>query len=177
MVHDLIPVTHPEYCAPPSKPDTPEDTNHTGHRGRRRTNSQSTLQALCAYAADKGLPMPPALAAPLASVTFSKGESCRPFEAPYFVMLSTIEPRKNHWLMLHVWRRLVERLGEKAPRLVVIGQRGWECENVLDLLERCEALRASSSRREDVRTRSSLHTCVMLERFCSHPLSKVMACL
>jgi len=142
MVHDLIPVTHPEYCRP---------TEQTRHARRIQTilataagvvtNSQSTLQALSAYAADKGLPMPPALAAPLASVTFSQGESCRPFKAPYFVMLSTIEPRKNHWLMLHVWRRLVERLGEKAPRLVVIGQRGWECENVLDLLERCEALR------------------------------------
>jgi glycosyltransferase involved in cell wall biosynthesis len=142
MVHDLIPVTHPEYCRP---------TEQARHVRRIQTilataagvvtNSQSTLQALCAYAADKGLPMPPALTAPLASVTFSQGAGCRPLESPYFVMLSTIEPRKNHWLMLHVWRRLVERLGEKAPRLVVIGQRGWECENVLDLLERCEVLR------------------------------------
>ena len=29
------------------------------------------------------------------------------------------------------------------PRLVVIGQRGWECEQVVDLLERCEALRGT----------------------------------
>ena len=27
-----------------------------------------------------------------------------------------------------------------APRLVIIGQRGWECENVVDLLERSELL-------------------------------------
>jgi len=44
-------------------------------------------------------------------------------------------------MILHVWRRLVERLWAKAPRLVVIGQRGWECENVVDLLERCQELR------------------------------------
>jgi glycosyltransferase involved in cell wall biosynthesis len=56
-------------------------------------------------------------------------------------MLSTIEPRKNHWMILQVWRRLIERHGAAAPRLVVVGQRGWECENVLDLLERCESLR------------------------------------
>jgi glycosyltransferase involved in cell wall biosynthesis len=56
-------------------------------------------------------------------------------------MLGTIEPRKNHWLMLQLWRQLIERLGEHAPRLVIIGQRGWECENVVDLLERCESLK------------------------------------
>src|SRR5580698_988440 len=60
---------------------------------------------------------------------------------PYFVILGTIEPRKNHWLLLQVWRRLVERLGDRTPRLVVIGQRGWECENAVDMLERCEELR------------------------------------
>src|SRR5438067_505392 len=56
-------------------------------------------------------------------------------------MLLTIEPRKNHWMILQVWRRLVELHGAAAPRLVIVGQRGWECENVLDLLERCESLR------------------------------------
>jgi glycosyltransferase involved in cell wall biosynthesis len=55
--------------------------------------------------------------------------------------LGTIEPRKNHVLLLTLWRELVARWGQDAPHLVVIGQRGWECENVVDLLERCEALR------------------------------------
>jgi len=31
--------------------------------------------------------------------------------------------------------------GAAAPKLVVIGQRGWECEQAIDLLDRCEALR------------------------------------
>ncbi|MEG2045283.1 MAG: glycosyltransferase [Comamonas sp.] len=44
-------------------------------------------------------------------------------------------------LLLNVWRALVQRDGERAPRLVIVGQRGWECEQVLDLLDRCEALR------------------------------------
>jgi len=29
----------------------------------------------------------------------------RPIEGTYFVMVSTIEPRKNHWMLLHIWRR------------------------------------------------------------------------
>jgi len=61
--------------------------------------------------------------------------------APYFVVLSTIEPRKNHWFLLQMWRRLVETMGDSAPRLVIIGQRGWECENVAYMLERSEKLK------------------------------------
>jgi glycosyltransferase involved in cell wall biosynthesis len=59
---------------------------------------------------------------------------------PYFVMCSTIEPRKNHLLLLHVWRELVRRDGAMAPKLLVIGDRGWENENVVDLLERCRGI-------------------------------------
>ena len=54
--------------------------------------------------------------------------------------LGTIEPRKNHLLLLHLWRELAEALGDAAPKLLLIGRRGWENENILDLLERCPAL-------------------------------------
>jgi glycosyltransferase involved in cell wall biosynthesis len=65
-----------------------------------------------------------------------------PLAQPYFVILGTIEPRKNHWLLLHLWRELVAAHGAgRVPHLVVIGQRGWECENVVDLLERCDSLK------------------------------------
>jgi glycosyltransferase involved in cell wall biosynthesis len=56
-------------------------------------------------------------------------------------MLGTIEARKNHLLILQLWRDLVRRLGASAPHLVLIGRRGWESEQVLDLLDRCESLR------------------------------------
>jgi len=142
MIHDVIPVTHPEYCRPPER-----------QRHMRRldavlrtasaviTNSGATLRALSEYARSRGLAMPPTIAAPLAASAFSADSEQRPLAEPYFVMLSTIEPRKNHWMILQVWRRLVELHGAAAPRLVIVGQRGWECENVLDLLERCESLR------------------------------------
>jgi glycosyltransferase involved in cell wall biosynthesis len=55
--------------------------------------------------------------------------------------VGTIEPRKNHLLLLHLWRRLVSEHGETAPQLLIVGQRGWENENVVDLLDRCNALR------------------------------------
>ena len=56
-------------------------------------------------------------------------------------MVGTIEARKNHLMLLQVWQRLVQRFGTNAPRLLIIGQRGWECEQVFDLLDRGETLR------------------------------------
>ncbi len=161
FVHDLIPITHPEYCRP----------GECGkHRLRMNTvlehghgviaNSVQTLDELVAYGEAVGLPMPPAAVAPLAPARLPAPAASPPLEQPYFVMLGTIEPRKNHWLLLQVWRQLVERLGDAAPRLMVIGQRGWECENVVDLLERCAPLQGFVHERaacSDAELASCLH--------------------
>lgn len=61
---------------------------------------------------------------------------------PYFVMVGTIEPRKNHLLILNLWRRMAEQ-GGPVPKLVLVGGRGWENEQVVDMLERCIAIGAS----------------------------------
>ncbi|MFC5430224.1 glycosyltransferase family 4 protein [Paraburkholderia denitrificans] len=142
MVHDLIPLTHAEYCRP---------TIDRVHRQRMHSalrhasgiiaNSQATLDSLVDEAHAAQLPMPPAVVAHLAPGIEPMARLRRPINAPYFVMLGTIEPRKNHWLMLHVWRRLVENLGNAAPTLVLVGRRGWECENVIDMLERSAPLK------------------------------------
>jgi glycosyltransferase involved in cell wall biosynthesis len=42
--------------------------------------------------------------------------------------------------LLAIWRRLVERRGARAPRLVLAGRRGWENENIVDVLERSRQL-------------------------------------
>jgi hypothetical protein len=142
VVHDLIPITHPEYCrAGERERHVVRMKNVLGLASGVITNSQATLNELASFADSTGQPMPPAVAALLAPGMSGISPGSRPMAPPYFVILSTIEPRKNHWLLLHLWRGLVERLGEEAPRLVVIGQRGWECENVVDMLERCERLK------------------------------------
>ena len=143
FVHDLIPITHAEYC---------RAGEHAKHIQRMHTmltsgvgiiaNSQDTLDALVRFAHTQGLAMPPAVVALLASAPLTvRADAPSPLAAPYFVVLGTIEPRKNHLLLLNLWRELAQRLGEATPHLVLIGQRGWECENVVDMLERCEALR------------------------------------
>jgi glycosyltransferase involved in cell wall biosynthesis len=143
MVHDLIPLTHAEYCR------AGESARHVARMesilrmgAGVLANSQATRDELLAFAKARGLPVPPMVVAPLAAPELPlDGAERAPLTHPYFVVLGTIEPRKNHLLLLNVWRRLVSELGEHTPHLVVIGQRGWECENVVDLLERCDPLR------------------------------------
>jgi glycosyltransferase involved in cell wall biosynthesis len=150
LVHDLIPITHPEYCrAGELQRHAIRMTTALDYAAGIITNSQSTLDILKTYACKVGKTMPQAIPALLAPEVLHITSGLRPIAERYFVMLGTIEPRKNHWLMLQVWRRLIERLGENAPKLVVIGQRGWECENVIDLLERCEQLQGRVIERAD----------------------------
>ena len=141
FLHDLIPLTHPEYC---------RAGEVDKHRQRLKTilhtgygviaNSHATLGDLIDYAHGQRLPIPADVVAHLGASMLPKPAPTPPVTPPYFVMLGTIEARKNHLMVLHVWREVVERLGTTAPKLVIIGQRGWECEQVEDLLERCEAL-------------------------------------
>ncbi|MBN2690897.1 MAG: glycosyltransferase family 4 protein [Burkholderiaceae bacterium] len=143
FLHDLIPLSHPEYC---------REGEVDKHRRRLQTmlhtghgviaNSQATLDDLTAYAKAEALDLPAHVVAHL-GLSFVPSPLPKPrIEPPYFVALGTIEARKNHLLLLHVWRALVVRLGADAPKLIIIGQRGWECEQVVDLLERSETLRA-----------------------------------
>jgi glycosyltransferase involved in cell wall biosynthesis len=143
FLHDLIPLTHAEYCS---------DGEAAKHRQRLTSmlsggcgiivNSNATRMSLAHYAQDVGdSAFPPSVVALLAPARLPQPAIDRPVPERYFVVLGTIEPRKNHLLLLHVWRQLVQEMGSAAPRLVIVGQRGWECEQVLDLLDRCEALR------------------------------------
>jgi glycosyltransferase involved in cell wall biosynthesis len=152
FIHDLIPISHPEYFLPGQS---------EAHHARVRValtiargiivNSRDTHAALAGYADAAGLGCPPVAVAPLAPGVVPAGApGPRPAPEPYFVILGTIEPRKNHLLLLHIWRELVAQLGREAvPRLYVVGQRGWECENVVDLLERCKPLKGVVHERND----------------------------
>jgi glycosyltransferase involved in cell wall biosynthesis len=138
LVHDLIPIAFPEYA----RPGEPER-----HRQRMATvarladgvitNSAATKQALLPYFAREGR-APPVEVAHL-GVDPIEPEAAEAPDHPTFVCIGTIEPRKNHLLLLNLWRRMAARPG-RPPRLVIIGRRGWENENIIDMMERCEAL-------------------------------------
>lgn len=153
FVHDLIPLSHPEYCRPGDRErHTQRLYNMLALAAGIVTNSHDTLMRLERFALEHRRPMVLAEAAHLGADLQTddrwqsgeagdpSGHQPDPLSVPYFVVLGTIEPRKNHLLLLQIWRRLAETHGAATPRLLVIGQRGWECENVIDLLERCPAV-------------------------------------
>lgn len=142
-VHDLIPMSHPEFV----RPDEPRR-----HRIRMETvlrhaalvlcNSQVTARALRTFGQEQNWKLPSiAVLPPGVEECFMGVPQDMPGPAnPYFVVVGTIEPRKNHMLLLHLWQYLAERDGAKAPRLVIVGKRGWENSQILAMLERCRLL-------------------------------------
>jgi glycosyltransferase involved in cell wall biosynthesis len=61
---------------------------------------------------------------------------------PFVLMVSTIEPRKNHVGAFKAWLHLAADLGEaRLPMLVCVGGSGWLNEEVHDLLESHPLLR------------------------------------
>jgi len=138
MIHDLIPIQHPEYCSPSAARLHQIRVDAVCRNGALViANSAATADDLAAYAKAHGQAAPPVCVAPLGlEPAFLESPpaswSCR----PYFVCVGTLEPRKNVTFLLTLWRRLAERMGAAAPTLVLVGQRGWENESILDHLER-----------------------------------------
>lgn len=135
LLHDVIPLEYPELVRPGQA---------THHRRMIRT---ATARADCmiystAFARDsvsnalarmgrrnvpslvRALPLSPAFAEAAPPPAALAGQH-------YFVVVSTIEPRKNHALLLRVWKRLIDRMGANAPHLVIVGSRGFQAQSIL----------------------------------------------
>jgi len=162
MVHDLIPITHPHFC---------RSGEQEKHLARLRNaihvasgiicNSQATKDALSEHCTEQGWVAPPFAVALLAPDLPVASHSTGPSEKPYFVFVSTIEPRKNHIMILRIWQKLVTQMGEAAPRLIIIGQRGWGYSEVTDLL-------ANSSLLKDAVTQVSTCTDAQMVNYFQH---------
>ena len=143
MIHDLIPITHPEFCGPGAAGWHRRRLEATlAHADLVITNSETTAEDLRRFAEAEGLRLPSLCVSPLGL----EPEFLRPPDGvlkarPYFVVVGTIEPRKNLTFLLTLWRRLAEHLGEYCPTLVLVGRRGWENESVIDHLQRSPQVR------------------------------------
>jgi glycosyltransferase involved in cell wall biosynthesis len=144
FLHDAIPVEFPEFCSPGAYGRHLDRlATVSAHATMAIVNSQDSRRAVEAALRERGLREPEIEIVPLAvDDAFARAASvpARRPQIPYFVYVGTIEPRKNLLFLLAVWRRLIERHGMRAPRLVIAGRRGWENENIVDVLERSRQL-------------------------------------
>ncbi len=144
FLHDAIPIEFPEFCSPGAfDRHVRRLATVSAHASLAIVNSQDSRRAVAAALAERHMRTPDIEIVPLAvdEAFVQAGRAPpKPPATPYFVYVGTIEPRKNLLFLLAVWRRLVERHGERAPRLVIAGRRGWENENIVDVLERSHQL-------------------------------------
>jgi glycosyltransferase involved in cell wall biosynthesis len=144
FVHDLIPIYYQEYaCGGDSLVHEGCMRTMLQHGACLLTASEAVAYETYRYARDHGLDKPTIWIAPLGpGVTLNISNYRRFSGTPYFVLVGTIEPRKNHYVLLHVWRQLVQRMGVRAPKLVIIGRNGWDNGPVMSMIERSSAIRS-----------------------------------
>lgn len=153
-LHDLIPIEFPEYTNNPNA--------LTMHQRRLKTmastgrlilaNSQDSRQKFLDYCKQHQLPQPPVEVLLIGVEEAFVQAAQQPQQAlparfaqlansPYFITIGTIEARKNHLSLLHLWRELYAELGTRCPKLVIIGKRGWKAEHIFHLLDASPALK------------------------------------
>ena len=134
LVHDMIPLDFPAY----QRPGTVED-----FRARMRRvsdladlviyNSAQSQADAERYFADWGR-VPDGIVSHLGTIPPHPTKPPVTPVGPYFVTVGTIEPRKNHLLLLTVWDHLVREM-ERPPELIIIGSRGWHNDEVFARLD------------------------------------------
>lgn len=148
VIYDLIPLTHPQFCdaglvvvfhkwfdwianiadgficisSTIQKQVEKEVTDRLGHAGaQKRWFDHFYLGSELDLARQDGEPDPKLFRA------FSD-------EMPTYLMVSTIEPRKNHTYLLDAFDLLWQK---GAPvRLCIIGKVGWKCEQLIARIEK-----------------------------------------
>jgi glycosyltransferase involved in cell wall biosynthesis len=144
MLHDVIPLERPELVSGKSYRRHGKIVDRTARYASGLISStivarDAVLKAL-SLRGRSTIPVE-AVPLPVAPVFLEKDlpdhELC---ERDYFVVCGAIEPRKNHLLLLNVWRELVVQRGPHAPKLVIVGLPSWGAEPVLRALERCRPL-------------------------------------
>lgn len=139
MVHDTIPLDHPNFTRK-GQGDVfarklkvvsahADVVIHTAPSTRRQTEGHlaafGRVPRALVSALGVEVPVPDAGQLP-------KGLN---LSRPYFVSVGTIEPRKNHGLLLDVWEAMAQRYAD-IPGLFILGNRGWAEPTLFERLDR-----------------------------------------
>lgn len=145
FIHDIIPIDFPEYVSPG------DDAVHKMRMANTSTvadivivNSIYTKERVQHFYRTEGYRCPKIEILHIgAEKQFSglKGVANPLGDKKYFVTIGTIEPRKNHALLLNIWREWIKSEAD-APYLVIIGKRGWHISTVTNMIDQSPILKS-----------------------------------
>lgn len=145
MLHDVIPLEYPEYVSPSETWHFRRIVANTAqYAAGLITSTDAAAGSIHAQLRLHGrqeistatIPLPVAEAFLTPDDPTQAGA-----EKPYFVCCGAIEPRKNQLLLLNVWRELVRRHGDAAPRLLLVGSRERGAPLAGEMLDRAVDIR------------------------------------
>lgn len=126
-IDDLIPILYPQY-APEGEQKIHESkiASLAHYCDAGLVNTNAVVRDMEVYAAEARLSLPPltvvypGLDLPPHVPQTPPESSVRDGADPYFIMLGSLDPRKNHLLMLQLWQQMAKLPG--TPRLVIVGR-------------------------------------------------------
>ncbi|MBD3665295.1 glycosyltransferase family 4 protein [Sulfitobacter aestuariivivens] len=135
MIHDVIPLEHPEYQRKGAARRFEKKLRRVGARAHRIIYNSADTRSRAERHLESWGRVPDGIVAHLGTITLQADATALPVglppRGPYFVTVGTIEPRKNHAFLLDLW----DDWGQDAPPLLICGSRGWNNEEVFARLD------------------------------------------
>lgn len=140
LIHDMIPLTHPEFQRDGTvKAFERKMQVVSQYADGLICNSEQTQKDVETFMGMMGR-VPLSVVAHLGVESPIVGAEAPDIPRPYVITVGTIEPRKNHALLLDIWQDWPSE--QSPPHLVICGGRGWNNE---DVFARIEALKAKGA--------------------------------
>lgn len=138
-VYDLIPILYPQFFKFKENHMVSWAIKSLGSKGWAFAISQATKNDLCSYAKidPERVMVTPLAASPEVFFPVRDQEARREVQqkyaipdAPYFLSLSTLEPRKNIDHVIRTFSRLVQQEQLRDLYLVLVGTKGWDFDKI-----------------------------------------------
>lgn len=141
-IYDIISITHPQYCLERGVYNFMDYIGaHLQYADKLIVNAQATTMELQKLAVKLQCELPPCAVVPLGA-DFREKKAIREedipkevagaaADGPFILMVGTLEPRKNHKLVLDAYDRALKKMGYQ---IIFTGYLGWNMEQFAERL-------------------------------------------
>lgn len=149
LMHDVMPLQHPEWCARvvvetfrtwfATVLPLADTVFATCAATARDIEAEAAHASIRLAASVRPVPLGTGFGATLPDAPLS---ARLPAPGSYALIVSTLEPRKNHGLLVRVWRRMLQEMpAETVPTLLFAGRVGWMVGDLLQELANADWLK------------------------------------